>query len=401
MSMKDRKLPEGWKWVKLGKACDVIAGQSPPGETYRKSPDGLPFFQGKADFGLRHPIARTWCASPVKIAHPNDILISVRAPVGPTNVADVKSCIGRGLAAIRCGSLSDFDYILWTLKFYESHLARLGSGSTFPAINRSDLENLEIPLPPLPEQKRIAAILTEQMAAVEKARAAAEAQFVAAKALPGAYSRKVFPQPGQDLQEGWKWVKLIDLCTRSGQYGTSRKSNAQGAGLPVLGMYHIHEGQIRWAKVATIDLPENERKQYLLKAGDLLFNRTNSAELVGKTAVYDRVDDAVFASYLIRFHIDSSLADSHYVSAYINSSTARLFIEKNMARAIGQVNISASTMHGCPIPIPPLPEQKHIAGILNEQKTETEKLRKAIEDQLKEINALPSALLCKAFNGEL
>jgi type I restriction enzyme S subunit len=105
-------LPSGWQWFKLGDVCDIIAGQSPPGDTYRTSPTGLPFFQGKADFGLRHPVARAWCASPIKVAEPGDILISVRAPVGPTNVAEVRCCIGRGLAAIRPRSTVDRDFIL-------------------------------------------------------------------------------------------------------------------------------------------------------------------------------------------------------------------------------------------------------------------------------------------------
>lgn len=96
-----RPLPAGWRWVRLGDIADIIAGQSPPGETYRKKPEGLPFFQGKADFGLVHPSAATWCVAPIKIARIGDILISVRAPVGPTNIADQECCIGRGLAAIR------------------------------------------------------------------------------------------------------------------------------------------------------------------------------------------------------------------------------------------------------------------------------------------------------------
>ena len=167
-------LPKAWRWVRLGEVCEVIAGQSPPGDTYRKTAEGLAFFQGKADFGPRHPVARTWCVAPTKVALPGDILISVRAPVGPTNVANVKCCIGRGLAAIRCGSQSDPDFILAALRLFEADLAKMGSGSTFSAIKRKVLESLRIPLPPLAEQRRIAAILKEQLAAVEKARAAAE-----------------------------------------------------------------------------------------------------------------------------------------------------------------------------------------------------------------------------------
>ena len=185
-------LPNCWRWVRLGEVCVIIAGQSPPGSTYRTSPEGLPFFQGKADFGLLNPVVRVWCVEPNKIALPGDILISVHAPVGPTNIADVMCCIGRGLAAIRCGGNTDSDFILSALRRFENKLVEKGAGSTFEAISRDDLEQLSIPLPPLSEQQRIAAVLREQMAAVEKARSAAEEELQTINALPAALLRRAF-----------------------------------------------------------------------------------------------------------------------------------------------------------------------------------------------------------------
>ncbi|MBN1876773.1 MAG: restriction endonuclease subunit S [Anaerolineae bacterium] len=192
MEQKRHRLPDGWQWERLGEICEIIAGQSPPSHTYRKHPEGLPFFQGKADFGDKSPVARVWCTAPQKIAEPGDILISVRAPVGPTNIADVQCCIGRGLSAIRPGDQVDRDFVLAALKFYEPDLVQLSSGSTFSAIKQSDLQNLEIPLPPLDEQRRIAAVLNVKLAAIAQARAAAEAQLETINALPAAYLRQAF-----------------------------------------------------------------------------------------------------------------------------------------------------------------------------------------------------------------
>jgi len=185
-------LPRGWRWEKLGSVSEIISGQSPPSSTYRKTPEGLPFFQGKADFGLKNPVARVYCVAPKKVAHPGDILISVRAPVGPTNVADVECAIGRGLAIIRCGKQTDKELILSFLKFHEKEISRMGSGSTFQSINREHLVNLKIPLPPLAEQKRLVAALNAKMAATEKVRAAAEVQLEAVTALPAALLREAF-----------------------------------------------------------------------------------------------------------------------------------------------------------------------------------------------------------------
>ena len=142
-------LPPGWTFAPLGDVAEIIAGQSPPGETYTRHPAGLPFFQGKVDFGQKHPVPRAWCTAPIRIAEAGDILISVRAPVGPTNIADRKCCIGRGLAAIRPYNHFDSTFIRFALKHEEAALVKLSSGSTFAAITMRDLTSLAIPLPPL------------------------------------------------------------------------------------------------------------------------------------------------------------------------------------------------------------------------------------------------------------
>lgn len=157
---RKKSKPEGWQWMRLGDISDIIPGQSPTSDTYRKKPEGLPFYQGKADFGLRNPTARVWCVAPKKIAMPGDILISVRAPVGPTNVADVECCIGRGLAIIRCKKNVNAHFVLSFLKLAEEKISQTGTGSVFDSINRNDLLNFQILLPPLAEQEAIAEVLS-------------------------------------------------------------------------------------------------------------------------------------------------------------------------------------------------------------------------------------------------
>jgi type I restriction enzyme S subunit len=148
-----------WDRVKLSSVAEIIAGQSPESKYYNNIGQGIPFFQGKADFGVDYPTVRYWCTQPTKIAKPNDILFSVRAPVGPTNICDIEACVGRGLAAIRTGDLLYFKYLYFYFKTIQDKLASQGNGSTFSAITTSVLKDLEIPLPPLTTQKRIAEIL--------------------------------------------------------------------------------------------------------------------------------------------------------------------------------------------------------------------------------------------------
>src|SRR5688572_24701368 len=109
----------------------LIMGQSPPGRTYNDDGKGLPFFQGKTDFRQRYPVVRKWCSAPTKIAEAGDVLISIRAPVGPTNVADQTCAIGRGLAAIRPTLVTLTEFLLFALRLQEQSLAEQGTGSTF------------------------------------------------------------------------------------------------------------------------------------------------------------------------------------------------------------------------------------------------------------------------------
>ena len=149
------ELPYGWEWSAIEDIAHVTMGQSPKSEDCNNTGDGIAFFQGKADFGNRHPTPKNWCVKPKKIAERGDVLISVRAPVGPTNVANQRCCIGRGLAALRPLSYISREFLLLTLKALESDLLSKGYGTTFAAITKKQLTGYSIPLPPLVEQHRI------------------------------------------------------------------------------------------------------------------------------------------------------------------------------------------------------------------------------------------------------
>jgi type I restriction enzyme S subunit len=166
------EIPEEWKTSSLAEVCHVIMGQSPPSETYNRDRVGLPFLQGRMDFGDIYPNPSVYCSKPIKIAEVGDILVSVRAPVGDVNIATSKCCIGRGLAAIRSDKNQlDSKFIFYQLRHFSTKLAGLGSGSTFKAIRRRDLEILPTVLPSLPEQKKIASVLSTVDEQIEKERA--------------------------------------------------------------------------------------------------------------------------------------------------------------------------------------------------------------------------------------
>jgi hypothetical protein len=165
-------ISSGWGLIKIGneKYFKLIMGQSPPASTYKTEKIGLPFFQGKAEFGELYPAARKYCSQPNRIAEKDDVLISVRAPVGPTNLSKEKCCIGRGLAAIRCinGVLPRF--LLYALRSMENQISGsvMGQGGGFTAIKKCQLKEVEIPIPPIPEQEQIIAKIEQSQTKAEQ-----------------------------------------------------------------------------------------------------------------------------------------------------------------------------------------------------------------------------------------
>jgi type I restriction enzyme S subunit len=172
-----------WPVKTLGDVCEVIAGQSPEGQFYNQDGKGTPFYQGKKDFTARFiGSPTTWTTEVTKLARPGDILMSVRAPVGPVNLCPIEACIGRGLAAIRPSSKTDTDFIFYFLESIQSEIAGT-EGAVFASINKGQIAALSCPVPPLEEQKRVVARLDWMSAKTSEMVAAYDAKLTAAKNL--------------------------------------------------------------------------------------------------------------------------------------------------------------------------------------------------------------------------
>jgi type I restriction enzyme S subunit len=163
-------LRSGWSAVRFTDVCDVIAGQSPPSETYNEKGTGLPFLQGNGDFSDKYPIPKSWCTAPAKVAEVDDTLISVRAPVGEVNRADRQYAIGRGLAAVRAVSANS-DFVYHGLHRWRWSLQRVAQGTTFDAVTARHFSQLLVALPDdRDEQAAIARVLDVVDAAIDRAR---------------------------------------------------------------------------------------------------------------------------------------------------------------------------------------------------------------------------------------
>ena len=164
-------LPDGWRWAHMGDIAHIVAGQSPLSSDCNRDGVGLPFFQGKAEFGRDVPSAKNWCERPPKMAEAGDLLVSVRAPVGPTNYASERCGIGRGLAAIRPSERSA-RWLRYWLQASVNTLLEKATGTTFEAITGDVLRSHLCPVPPADVQETIVTRIDELFAEIDDGEAA-------------------------------------------------------------------------------------------------------------------------------------------------------------------------------------------------------------------------------------
>ena len=145
------------KKIKLSDLASITMGQSPDSTSYNDNEDGIPFFQGKADYGEKYTVVRQWTNKPSKLANKGDVLMSVRAPVGPVNISSCDCCIGRGLCAISAkDGITNNEFIYNALNVIQDEISLMGTGSTFKAITKNDVYNIEIPFATIELQNKFA-----------------------------------------------------------------------------------------------------------------------------------------------------------------------------------------------------------------------------------------------------
>ena len=203
-----------------------------------------------------------------------------------------------------------------------------------------------------------------------------------------------------DLPEGWAWATVQQLSNLI-QYGTSAKASTDASGIPVLRMGNIQGGSLGYSDLKYLPEHNPDVQTTLLNHGDLLFNRTNSAELVGKSAVYkDNHPSACFASYLIRVSFSDEFS-SDYACACINSQYGRSFIGRVKSQQVGQANVNGSKLASMPLPLPPLAEQQRIVAEVERRLSVIQQAEATVTASLARAERLRQSILKQAFSGQL
>lgn len=388
---------------------------------------------------------------------PDDVLIArMPDPLGRSCIfpGDSKQSVTVVDVCVVRSTNGEFDH-RWLSWFVNAHPVRsaisgLQAGSTRKRISRGNLATIPLPVPPLPEQHRIVAEIEKQFtrldagvaallraqanlkryrasvlkAACEGTLVPTEAELARAEgrecesgaellerilderrnswAGRGTYKEPAAPDIAGPprLPEGWCWATVEQVSTAV-QYGTSAKTNEDPTGIPVLRMGNIQDGKLELDSLKYLPVDHAEFPSLLLAEGDLLFNRTNSAELVGKSAIYHGLPEpSSFASYLIRVRFAKSL-DSRLAGYFINSVFGRAWISNVASQQVGQANVNGTKLQALAIPLPPFAEQQRIVAEVERRLSVIDELEAVVAANLQRATRLRQAVLQRAFSGEL
>lgn len=376
--------------ARLDSFCTINMGQSPDSSTYNENKNGIPFFQGNADFGEFYPTVRMWCSKPTKIAHEGDILISVRAPIGALNFANCECCIGRGLASLKANDARCIQKYLWyALESKVGELNAKGTGSTFKAISKSVLSETEIPLPSLEEQQKIAAVLDKVSELIAKRRQ----QLDKLDLLEKARFVEIFCNPIENAN--WEFVNMADISTdmRTGPFGSALRHNEfVETGIFVLGIDNAVENRFTYNRMRYITEEKYEQlKRYTVRPGDVIITIMGT---VGRSAVIpDNIPKAINTKHLACLTINRSKAQPMFVCCAFQMHPEIRQQLTGQAKGAIMDGLNLTIIKKLSFKLPPLEIQNEFVKFFGA----TEKTKTIIEESLMKLETIKKALMQEYF----
>ncbi|WP_327350181.1 restriction endonuclease subunit S [Streptomyces sp. NBC_01321] len=448
-------LPEGWAWARLGDLGEWFGGGTPS----KQEPDyweggDVPWLSPKdmkserladvqdriTDRAVRESSVRMVPSNSVAIVNRSGVL-EHSVPVASVPFA---TTLNQDMKAVVAYPDVLPAWIAWALRRYERKIldeCRKG-GTTVASLSTPALMDMRIPVPPFAEQRRIVEALEKQLSRLDAGSALLEEARLRGAVLHKQMTRAVISGRRRTTEEvgdadellsqvdvqvahmagkkrwaqvrdpdaiwthelpsGWRWRTLGSLCVDI-QYGTSAKTapKENGDDVPVIRMGNIQGGRLDLRDLKYLPAEHFDIEKTLLRDGDLLFNRTNSAELVGKSAVYnEKMGAAVYASYLIRCRFAEGV-EPDWVNAVVNSNLGRRYVASVVTQQVGQANVNSAKMALMPIPVPPQSEQRTALKVLRDWEAALARPQLAARVAMKRSKGLRSAILRTAFSGRL
>lgn len=395
-------VPDVWVLSELPLVAEINMGQSPSSADVNELGEGIVFFQGKAEFGKLYPIPKKYCTKPAKVASEGSILLSVRAPVGPTNIAKQLTAIGRGLAAISARrEITNGKYLLYYFRCIEPWLSNQGTGTTFKAISGQFIKELAMPLPPLAEQKIIADKLDDLLARVESIKTRLEnipeiLKKFRQSVLSAAVSGKLTEVNASDYKEISSVAKVIGGLTKNG------KRNQISQQFPYLRVANVYENELRLDDMSVIGVQDKELDRVLLHEGDILIVEGNgSLDQIGRAAIWNgEIENCVHQNHLIKVRVNNDI-NSKFLLYYFMSPQGKEEIVSKATSGAGLYTLSISKISSIKVPIYTAPEQVSIVNTTDKLFSYVGSIEKILDNTLSKINNLTQSILAKAFRGEL
>lgn len=379
--------------MKLKECCTIIAGQSPESKYYNTEGIGIPFFQGKADFGEVYPTIRVYCSQPTKIAEKDDILLSVRAPVGPTNLSPGRVCIGRGLTAIRPSEILNLKYLLYYFRYFEAQLQQKGTGTTFKAITQDVVRNLEIPIPSWEEQEHIVARIEELFSeldnGVETLRNTKQQLAVYRQAVLKAIFSRIAEK---------RTIREMSSAVTSGSRGWAQYYSDHGAKFIRIGNLTRNRICIDMSDIQYVDLPDGaEGKRTQLHPKDVLISITADLGSIG--LVPDDIGEAYVNQHIamVRFNNPSQ---GKMMAWYLRSEYGQKDLLKNK-RGGGKLGLGLDDIRDARIPDISDTEAERIVNMIEARLSVCDSIEKAVDTALQQAEAMRQSILKQAFEGKL
>lgn len=388
------KLPKNWCWVYAPHIFDIEYGKGLP--TKQLSDTGYPVFGANGQIGFyseymyKEPQALMSCRG----AYSGTMNKSLPYSYVTSNSLIISS--PRGLMGTDC------IYYL----FSALNVSELISGTAQPQVTVQAFDGFPIPLSPLAEQQRIVDRIESLFAKLDEAKEKAQAVVdsfetrkaaILHKAFTGELTAKWREEHGVGM-ESWGKKSVGELCI-SLKYGTAKKSDASG-NVVVLRMGNLQQGEIDWSDLAYSNDPDDIEK-YKLFPGDVLFNRTNSAALVGKTAIYRGEHPAIYAGYLIKLDYDHDKIIGDYLNYALNTLDAKKYCNSVKTDGVNQSNINAKKIGAYSFNVPSIPEQEKIVSVIQKLLSKEQQSKEAAEAVLDQIDLMKKSILARAFRGEL
>jgi type I restriction enzyme S subunit len=377
------------KRVQLSEVAGIVMGTAPPGESYNDLQEGLPLIAGASDYGLENPKPKRWTTQASAISEPGDLIICVRATIGDLNWSDRSYCLGRGVAALRPDTEKlNPQYLGHYMNAKKDELSALGTGSTFPAIRKNDLESFQIPLPPLPEQKRIADIL-DKADAIRRKRREAISSFD--KFLPALFSDIFGPEGRKHPLE--PLGNHIDFLT-SGSRGWAE--HYVQSGKRFIRSLDVQMNRIGSDDVVFVNPPAGaEADRTRVRDGDILITITGSK--IGRVAfIPESFGEAYVSQHVAILRLKPSLRPE-FCSMFMSLSNGG---QQQIAKAqYGQTKpgLSLSNIREFQVPVAPIKEQDRFVKMWKRLSLASDK--QGIN--LSESESLFNSLTRTAFSGEL